>query len=68
MAQETSAIRTVYDFPVAAHICTDGRVHYTKLVRRARAEQPEGVCPLCQTLFQYRKPQPSRQGRGATHF
>ena len=68
MAQQTSAIRTVYDFPVAAHICTDGRVRYTKLVRRARAEQPEGVCPLCQTVFQYRKPQAHRQSRGATHF
>ena len=42
MAQETSAVRTVYDFPVAAHLCIDGIVRYTKLIRRARAEQPHG--------------------------
>ncbi len=52
-------VRTVYDFPVAGHLCSDGAVRYVKLVRRGGA-QPEGVCPTCRTAFQYQKPKPSR--------
>jgi hypothetical protein len=48
-------VRTVYDFPVAGHLCSDGAVKYIKLVRRQGA-QPEGTCTTCQTAFQYRKP------------
>lgn len=56
---ETPTVRTVYDFPVAGHLCSDGSVRYIKLVRRHGAPQPEGTCPTCQTAFQYRKPRPS---------
>jgi len=71
MEQQVFAVRTVYDFPVAAHLC-DGSVRYTKLIKRAGVEQPQGVCAHCQTVFQYRKPKPSlvrhQPGEGATHF
>jgi hypothetical protein len=60
MEQQVVVVRTVYDFPVAAHLCSDGSVRYTKLVKRAQAEQPEGICPHCQTIFRYRKPKPSQ--------
>jgi hypothetical protein len=65
-------VRTVYDFPVAAHVCSDGVVRYTRLVRRAGAEQPRGTCNQCQTAFEYRKPKPSQvrhvDSEGVTHF
>lgn len=60
MAQFSFAVRTVYDFPVAAHLCIDGIVRNVKLVRRAGIEHPLGTCAQCQTEFQYRKPKPSR--------
>ena len=65
-------VRIVYDFPVAAHLCDDGIVHYVRLVRRS-GQQPEGACPQCKTLFQYRKPKPSKttrhvDGEGIVHF
>lgn len=67
-----TAIRTVYDFPVAGHLCSDGAVRYVKLVRRPGDAQPNGTCPQCQTSFQYQKPQRSKVrhygGDGATHF
>jgi hypothetical protein len=56
---DTPNVRTVYDFPVVGHLCSDGSVRYVKLVRRQGAQQPEGTCPACQTAFQYRKPKPS---------
>ncbi len=72
MAQEASIVRTVYDYPVAAHLCSDGAVRYTRLVRKAGAEQPRGVCAQCQAAFEYRKPKPSQvrhpDGEGANHF
>jgi hypothetical protein len=55
---DNPTVRTVYDFPVAGHVCSDGSVRYVKLVRRGGA-QPEGTCVTCQTAFQYRKPKPS---------
>jgi hypothetical protein len=71
MANST-AVRTVYDFPVAGHLCNDGAVRYVKLVRRPGSPQPQGTCHHCQILFQYRKPQRSRvrhySNEGATHF
>ena len=71
MANST-AERTVYDFPVAGHLCNDGAVRYVKLVRRAGHPQPNGVCPQCQTAFRYEKPRRSRVRHygadGATHF
>jgi hypothetical protein len=68
-----SAIRTVYEFPVAAHLCSDGTVRYIKLVRRHGDPRPRGTCPKCQTDFQYRKPERSRVRHysnegGANHF
>jgi hypothetical protein len=67
-----TAIRTVYDFPVAGHLCEDGAVRYIKLSRRTGNTQPQGVCPQCQTSFQYQKPQRSKVRHhgeaGATHF
>jgi hypothetical protein len=67
-----TAIRTVYDFPVAGHLCQDGTVRYTKLSRRAGHPQPQGVCAQCQTAFQYQKPQRSKVRHhgeaGATNF
>ncbi len=69
---ESTAVRMVYDFPVAGHLCTDGSVHYVKLVRRTGNQQPQGVCAHCQIAFQYRKPQRSRVrhygSEGAGHF
>ncbi|MFZ0887014.1 MAG: hypothetical protein WA005_01050 [Candidatus Binataceae bacterium] len=53
---DSFTVRTVYDFPVAGHLCNDGSVRYVRLVRRHGAQQPEGTCPNCQTAFQYRKP------------
>jgi len=68
----TSAVRTVYDFPVAAHLCSGGVVRYTKLVRRPGVEQPRGTCGHCQTEFEYRKPKASPVRHigndGASHF
>jgi len=65
------SVRTVYDFPVAAHQCRDGSVRYVKLVRRS-GQQPEGTCRQCNTSFQYRKPKPSNvrhpEGEGIVHF
>lgn len=60
LAQEMEAIRIVYDFPVAGHLCSDGVVHYVKLTRRSGNPKPQGVCVQCQTTFQYEKPQRSR--------
>jgi hypothetical protein len=57
---EATDIRTVYDFPVAGHLCSDGVVHYVKLTRRSGNPKPEGVCSRCQIRFQYEKPQRSR--------
>lgn len=71
MAQTSANVRTVYDFPVAAHLCTDGTVRNVKLVKRS-GEQPHGVCSQCQLEFQYRKPKPSRvrqiDAEGPFHF
>ena len=72
MAEKTAVVRTVYDYPVAGHLCTDGSVRYIKLVRRS-GYQPQGTCTQCQTSFQYVKPKPSSvrhsdEGGGATHF
>jgi hypothetical protein len=71
MTHNGTVLRTVYDFPVAAHICSDGTVHYTRLVRRAGGE-PQGVCHDCNITFQYRKPKPSRvrhpSSQDASHF
>jgi hypothetical protein len=74
LAQEMEATetRTVYDFPVAGHLCSDGTVHYVKLSRRPGNPRPQGVCSQCQTTFVYEKPQRSRvrhyDSEGATHF
>ena len=72
MAEQTAAIvRTVYDYPVAGRLCSDGVVRYIKLVRKNGA-QPKGTCTQCQTAFQYVKPKPSPvrhyDGEGVTHF
>jgi hypothetical protein len=71
MDERSTTVRTVYEFPVAGHVCSDGSVRYVKLVRRG-GQQPEGVCATCQTSFQYRKPKPSSvrhpDGEGITHF
>jgi hypothetical protein len=68
---ETATVRTVYDFPVAGHLCNDGAVHYTKLVRKGSG-QAAGNCAGCNTTFQYRKPKPSSvrhpEGEGIVHF
>jgi hypothetical protein len=69
---EKITVRTVYDFPVAGHLCDDGTVRYVKLVRRS-GQQPEGTCPLCKTSFLYRKPKASKSarhvdGEGIVHF
>jgi hypothetical protein len=61
---ESPKVRTVYDFPVAGHLCTDGTVRYVRLVRRGTASQPQGVCQTCQTAFQYQKP----KAAPARHF
>jgi hypothetical protein len=70
--ENSAAVRTVYDFPVAGHLCNDGAVRYIKLSRRAGYPEPQGVCPQCQTAFRYQKPQRSRVRHygadGATHF
>jgi hypothetical protein len=70
--ENQTAVRTVYDFPVAGHLCSDGAVRYIKLVRQARNTQPQGTCPQCQIAFQYQKPQRSKVRHygdtGATHF
>jgi hypothetical protein len=70
--EKLTAVRIVYDFPVAGHLCTDGIVHYIKLGRRAGLQQPQGACPNCQMIFQYQRPQPSKvrhfDENGATHF
>ena len=59
---EKITVRTVYDFPVAGHLCDDGSVRYVKLVRRS-GQQPEGTCPLCKISFLYRKPKASKNAR-----
>jgi len=59
---EKITVRTVYDFPVAAHLCDDGTVHYVRLVRRS-GQTPEGTCHQCKTSFQYRKPKASKSAR-----
>jgi hypothetical protein len=70
--ENSTAVRIVYDFPVAGHLCTDGAVRYIKMARRAGLAQPQGVCPTCQIIFQYQKPQRSKVRHfgenGATHF
>ncbi|MGH7865212.1 MAG: hypothetical protein ACREQB_09490 [Candidatus Binataceae bacterium] len=71
--EEQPTVRTVYDFPVAGHLCADGTVRYVKLVRRQGNPHREGTCAQCQTAFQYRKPKPSpvrhfASGGGADHF
>ncbi len=72
LEMEATDIRTVYDFPVAGHLCSDGAVHYVKLVRRPGTPKPQGVCTQCQVTFQYEKPQRSRvrhyDSEGASHF
>jgi len=69
---DSPTVRTVYDFPVAGHLCNDGNVHYVKLIRRQGSSEIQGTCPTCQTAFQYRKPKPSRvrhfDPEGVTHF
>ena len=71
MANSTP-VRTVYDFPVAGHLCSDGAVRYVRLSRRAGNTQPQGTCPQCQAAFKYEKPQRSRMRHyssdGATQF
>jgi len=70
--ENSTAVRTVYDFPVAGHLCSDGAVRYIKLVRRPGNPQPQGICPQCLIAFQYQKPQRSKVrhtgGDGASHF
>ena len=70
--ENQTAVRTVYDFPVAGHLCSDGAVRYVKLVRQPGNSQPKGTCPQCQLAFQYQKPQRSKVRHygeaGATHF
>ncbi|HXR24806.1 MAG TPA: hypothetical protein VN742_05545 [Candidatus Binataceae bacterium] len=70
--ENPTEIRTVYDFPVAGHLCSDGIVRYVKLVRRTGQPQPQGTCPECQIAFLYQKPQRSKvrhaDNAGATHF
>lgn len=70
--QNPTEVRTVYDFPVAGHLCSDGAVRYVKLVRRTGQPQPQGICPECQIAFHYQKPQRSKvrhaSREGATHF
>ena len=69
---DSPTVRTVYDFPVAGHLCNEGVVRYVKLVRRHGSSEIEGTCPTCQMAFQYRKPKPSsvrhHDGEGVTHF
>ena len=72
VSENITTVRIVYDFPVAAHLCDDGVVHYVRLVRRS-GQPPEGTCPQCKILFQYRKPKPSKtarhvDGEGIIHF
>ncbi len=71
MAEHIAETRTVYDYPVAGHLCTDGTVRYIKLVRR-QGNQPQGTCSQCQTSFQYVKPKASPVRHfdegGVTHF
>jgi len=71
MAEQAAVIRTVYDYPVAAHLCSDGIVRNVKLVRR-NGSQPQGTCTECQTSFQYVKPKASPVRHfdegGVTHF
>jgi hypothetical protein len=71
MTEQAGGTRTVYDYPVAGHLCTDGIVRYIKLVRR-QGNQPQGTCTQCQISFHYVKPKPSSvrhpEGDGATHF
>jgi hypothetical protein len=69
---EKVTVRTVYDFPVAGHLCDDGIVRYVRLVRRA-GQQPEGTCPQCKICFVYQKPKASKsarhiEGEGIVHF
>jgi hypothetical protein len=69
---EKITVRTVYDFPVAGHLCDDGTVRYIKLMRRS-GQQPEGTCPICKTSFVYQKPKASKNarhvdGEGIVHF
>jgi hypothetical protein len=70
--EKSTAVRIVYDFPVAGHLCTDGAVRYIKMARRAGVAQHQGMCPQCQITFQYQKPQRSKvrhfDTNGATHF
>jgi len=64
-------VRTVYEYPVAGHLCSDGTVHYVKLIKHERGQQPNGTCTTCQTSFEYRKPKPSsvkHPDEGITHF
>jgi hypothetical protein len=69
---ENITVKIVYDYPVAAHLCDERVVRYVRLVRRG-GQQPEGTCPQCKILFQYRKPKPSTRarhvdGEGIVHF
>jgi hypothetical protein len=69
---EKITVRTVYDFPVAGHLCDDGIVRYVRLVRRS-GQQPEGTCPECKICFVYQKPKASKnarhiEGEGLVHF
>ena len=71
MEEQAAVVGTVYDYPVAGHLCSDGSVHYVKLVRHGGG-QPQGICTQCNTSFHYVKPKPSRVKHygegGATHF
>ena len=69
--EESRELRTVYDFPVAGHLCTDGKVSYVKMVRRHGNPEIEGSCQRCGITFQYRRPKPSNVRHdegGVTHF
>ena len=70
---ESHAVRMVYEFPVAGHLCSDGSVRFIRLVRRrGNQHPPQGLCTRCHQLFEYRKPQRSRvrhyTSDGASHF
>ena len=71
VAEQAAVTRTVYDYPVAAHLCTDGTVRNIKLIRRP-GSRPQGTCSHCLISFQYVKPKASAVRHfdegGATHF
>ena len=50
--ENSTAVRIVYDFPVAGHLCNDGAVRYVKMGRRTGVEQVRGSCPSGQKIFE----------------